>query len=95
MVFSETKFKNSLEVNTINLPNLCGLSGSNNAAAFVFVADNTFLLPQNIMKTYAGVHDQGSLKRIFNYRLSRACRVSGNTFGIIYSVFRLDRKPIY
>lgn len=93
-VFSETKFKNSLEDNRMNLPNPCALPGRQNAVPFVFVADDAFPLSGNIMKPYAGAQDKGSKKRIFNYRLSRARRVSENTFGIICSVFRILRKPI-
>lgn len=37
---------------------------------------------------------KGSKERIFNYRFSRACTVSENTFGILSSTFRVLRKPI-
>jgi hypothetical protein len=82
-VFNETKFKKSLEDNSINLPNPCKLPGRNKSIPFVFVADDAFPLSCNIMKPYAGIQEKGSSKRIFNYRLNRARRVSENTFGII------------
>ncbi|XP_022180908.1 protein ALP1-like [Myzus persicae] len=93
-VINETKFKKSLEDNTMNLPSPCKLPGRNKSTPFVFVADDAFPLTCNIMKPYAGTQEKGSMKRIFNYRLSRARRVSENTFGIISSVFRILRKPI-
>ena len=93
-VFNGTKFKKSLEDNTMNLPSSSKLPGRNKSTPFVFVADDAFPLSCNIMKPYAGTQEKGSMKRIFNYRLSRAHRVSENTFGIIGSVFRILRKPI-
>lgn len=78
----------------MNLPSPCKLPGRNKSTPFVFVAGDAFPFSCNIMKPYAGPQEKGSMKRIFNYRLSRARRVSENTFGIIASVFRILRKPI-
>nr|CAI5833246.1 unnamed protein product [Callosobruchus analis] len=46
------------------------------------------------MKPFPGAQIKGSKQRVFNYRLSRARRVSENTFGIISSVYRILRKPV-
>lgn len=47
------------------------------------------------MKSYAGTQPKGNPKKVFNYRISRARRTVENTFGIISSVFRVLRKPIF
>jgi len=93
-VFSETNFQKCLQRNTMNLPPPCPLPGRNIPTPFVFVADDAFPLSNNIMKPFPGSQVKGSKQRIFNYRLSRARRVSENTFGIISSVFRILRRPL-
>lgn len=93
-VFSETNFKKCLQENTLNLPPPTKLPGRNITTPFVFVADDAFPLSQNIMKPFPGAQIKGSKQRIFNYRLSRARRVSENAFGIISNVFRVLRKPL-
>jgi hypothetical protein len=78
---------------TMRLPSPCTLPGRSVSTPCVFVADDAFPLSNNIMKPYPGAQEKGSIKRIFNYRLSRAHSVSENTFRIS-SVFRVLRKPM-
>ena len=54
-----------------------------------------FVLATHIMKPYPG-HKPGasSPERIFNYRLSRARRITENVFGILSSKFRVLLTPI-
>ena len=50
----------------------------------IFVGDDAFRLPSNMLKPYPrerAVVD--NMKAIFNYRLSRACRTSENAFGLL------------
>lgn len=54
----------------------------------VFVADDAFPLGRHLLKPY-GLTSIGYNERIFNYRLSRARRISENVFGILVSRFRL------
>jgi hypothetical protein len=59
----------------------------------VIVGDDAFPLKTYLMKPYPG----GNLaydEKIFNYRLSRARRISENGFGILVSRFRVFEKPI-
>ena len=60
---------------------------------YVFVGDDAFPMRHNLLKPYFS----SNLKRvflIFNYRLSSARRVIGNTFGILAARFRIFRRPI-
>lgn len=59
----------------------------------VIVADEAFPLKENLMKPYpAKSLDDAS--RVFNYRLSRARRVSENAFGILVHRFRIFQSTI-
>lgn len=59
---------------------------------YVFVADDAFALHKNMLKPYKVIPSQQH--RIFNYRLSRARRISENTFGILVQKFRIFRTTI-
>ncbi|KAG5866830.1 hypothetical protein JTB14_016560 [Gonioctena quinquepunctata] len=78
----------------MHLPPPCALPGRRSATPLVFVADDVFPLSRNIMKPFPGTQLMGSKQRIFNYRLSRARRVSENAFGVISSVYRILRRPL-
>nr|XP_023028734.1 uncharacterized protein LOC111516862 [Leptinotarsa decemlineata] len=93
-VFSHTTFKDCLQNNTIHLPPPTALPGRIDETPYVFVADDAFPLSKNIMKPFPGVQNKNSKERVFNYRLSRARRVSENAFGIIFSVYRILRRPM-
>jgi hypothetical protein len=54
---------------------------------FGFVDDDALALLANFMKPFPGQHPKSSPERIFNYRLSRACRIMENVFGIIAARF--------
>ncbi|KAJ8971000.1 hypothetical protein NQ317_012113 [Molorchus minor] len=74
--------------------NIKPLPGRAKPLEYVIVADDAFPLTTNIMKPYPGPHAKTSKERSFNYRLSRARRISENVFGILSSVFRVLRKPL-
>lgn len=60
----------------------------------VIVGDDAFPLKNYLMKPYARTAALTEKEKIFNYRLSRARRISENAFGIFVSRFRLFEKPI-
>jgi len=93
-VFRHTSFHQKLVSNGLNLPANRPLPGKNSPVPFVFVGDEAFPLTNRIMKPFSGVHNRGTPKRNFNYRLSRARRVVENVFGISSAVFRVLRKPM-
>nr|XP_023014829.1 uncharacterized protein LOC111504497 [Leptinotarsa decemlineata] len=93
-VFANSALNEFLESNTINLPNATPLPGRTLPVPYVIVADDAFPLKPTIMKTYPGLHEKGSEKRVFNYRHCRCRRVVENAFGIISVVFRVLRKPL-
>ena len=55
---------------------------------YFFASDDAFSLEPYMMKPY-GQNNLSEMKRIFNYRLSRARRLSENAFGILASRFRV------
>ncbi|KAJ8946659.1 hypothetical protein NQ314_008831 [Rhamnusium bicolor] len=82
-IFANSSLKKMLENRTHNIPENS-----------VVVGDEAFALKTYMMRPYPfrGVLDRK--KRIFNYRLSRARRVSEKFVGILVSRFRLLEKPI-
>ena len=61
----------------------------------VIVGDEAFKLSTHMMKPYSRiVARQDSKKAVFNYRLSRARRVSENSFALSSQVFRVFYTPI-
>jgi hypothetical protein len=81
LVFSKSTFNEALQTNTLNLP-----------TQGVFVSDYAFPLRKNIMNPYIMKRPLTVKERIFNYRLSRACCVSENAFGIMVSRFWVYKK---
>ena len=93
-VFKNCQLYKDLEKKKLNLPVPSILPGTSEEVPFVFLGDEAFALSDYLMKPYSGMHPSGSKQRIFNYRLSRARRVSENAFGILSAVFRVLRKPL-
>lgn len=69
--------------------------GENLVLPYVLVGDEAFKLSTHLMKPYsrndATVNNK---KAIFNYRLSRARKVSENSFALVSQVFRVFYSPI-
>lgn len=82
-VFSKSSLSEAMEHNLLKIP-------SNS----VFVGDDAFPLRTNLLKPYPRSAPLNVQQRIFNYRLSRARRISENAFGIMVARFRIYEKPI-
>jgi len=90
-VFRNSTLSSALETNELDIPPPHNIPNTDIITPFVFVADDAFPLTNNIMKPYAH-RGLNQTERIFNYRLSRARRLSENAFGILVSRFRVFRS---
>lgn len=71
------------------------LPNSDKIAPYVLVGDEAFRLHTHMMKPFSRpVASADNGKAIFNYRLSRARRVSENGFGLLSQIFRIFYTPI-
>ena len=84
---------NELFLNKTMFPDPSVIVGTDKSFPYVVVGDEAFPLKENLMKPYPST-GLSSEKRIFNYRLSRARRITENTFGITAARFRVLRRPI-
>ncbi|CAN7981129.1 unnamed protein product, partial [Ixodes pacificus] len=100
-ILSRSEIGLSLEKGTLGFPPLKSLPGTSKDMPFVIAGDEAFPLKTYLLKPYPKVdinknqHDEGRgealKKRVFNYRLSRARRVSENAFGILSNRWRIFR----
>ena len=92
-VWDRSNLRAYLEGNRLDVPPPSTLPFSTLKSPYVIVGDDAFPLKTYLMKPFPGknlTHDQ----QIFNYRLSRARRVSENAFGILAAKFRVFRSAI-
>lgn len=93
-VLAETGLYRKMIREELSLPPNEPLTGRQRSVPYVFVGDDAFSLSRLILKLRSGTHVKGSIKRIFNYRLSRARRIVENLFGILSSVFRILKRTL-
>lgn len=92
-IFRSSQLGKSLQTKTLNIPEDKFLPETNIALPNVFVGDEAFPLLPNLMRPYPGAQAANEeAKRIYNYRHSRARRVSENAFGIMTKKFRIFYK---
>ncbi|XP_050676761.1 uncharacterized protein LOC126973478 [Leptidea sinapis] len=92
-VLANSNLGRKLSRNQLNIPDKKGLPGTNMELPMVIVADEAFPLTKNIMRPFPG-KNLSNEQRIFNYRLSRARRMSENVFGIMVQKFRMFMRPL-
>ena len=83
----------AIEDNKLSLPSPEYLAGCSECLPFVLVGDDAFALKPYFMKPYP---QQGLSieKRVYNYRHSRARRISENLFGIVVNRWRFLRTTL-
>lgn len=85
----------AIRENRFNLPPEQIIPGTTISAPFIVVGDQAFPLSINLMRPYPEKQViNNTQKEEFNYRLSRARRVSENAFGISANLFPIFYKPI-
>lgn len=93
-IFQNSTLYEHLQRDQIILPHPEPLSSTQNEnMPFVFVADEAFGLCPYIMRPYSG-RNLPTLKRVFNYRLSRARRYVECAFGILSNKWRIFHRPL-
>lgn len=94
-LFANSKLGKLLERNKLNVPKDNALPNTQTIMPYVIVGDEAFPLKKYLLRPYPGSQIQGDKsKRIFNYRLSRARRVSENAFGILSQKFQLYNRRL-
>lgn len=93
-IWSQTKMSYALENNTISIPKERPLPNTNCSFPFFIIGDGGFPLKTYLMRPFAKNNLQNIERRVFNYRLSRARRVSENAFGILVTRWRILQTPI-
>ena len=91
-VISATDFGRRLETADLNLPDPEPIVFNGKSMPYVFVADDAFAMSTNLLKPYGGKLDRD--QQVFNYRLSRARRVSEKAFGILSARFGVLRNTM-
>ena len=93
-VYAKSEIAAAVENNTLHIPPPHSLPGRVNDIPFVIIGDEAFPLKPFLMKPYPA-KVLTDYERIYNYRLSRARRVSENAFGILVNRFRVLDKYIH
>ncbi|XP_076672003.1 uncharacterized protein LOC143371063 [Andrena cerasifolii] len=89
-IFTKSIMGQAISEDKMKFPMDKPLPGSNVTAPHVIVGDEAFRLTKRMLKPYPkNVAAQDLSKKIFNYGLCRARRMSENAFGILSQTFRI------
>ena len=92
-VFSNSNFGYAIVNDLLDFPEPENVNDSDFKLPFVFVGDDASPMRTNLAKPYSAFHLDLE-KLITNYRISRARRITENTFGILAARFRIFRCSI-
>ena len=93
-IWKKCSLKKRMDAGSVGIPKEAKLPNTNVETPFVIVGDDAFKLGNHLMKPFS--RRELSLRQaVFNYRLSRARRVSENAFGILANRFRVFLTNIH
>lgn len=92
-VFQQTVFWKKMENGLLNIPDPSMLESSDVALPYVLVGDEAFALSEHLLRPFGG-QNLSVIKRIFNYRLTRARRFVECTFGIFSNKWQIFHRPL-
>ncbi|CAK1587386.1 unnamed protein product [Parnassius mnemosyne] len=92
-IFQESSLFRKLQNNTLRLPGVKHLLGTNITLPHIIVGDGAFGISNHVMRPYVR-SNMTHKKKVFNYRLSRARRYIESTFGIMSNKFRVFHTPM-
>lgn len=94
-IFNRSLFGLKLADGTLDIPQDKPLHGmeEDGPVPHVIVGDEAFPLSRNVMRPFPGKQLDAEA-RIFNYRLSRARRISENAFGILANRWRVYHRKM-
>jgi hypothetical protein len=94
-IFRSSSFGKKFLRDKLNIPKRKKLPRTNKFAPYVLIGDSGFPLLPTLMRPFPQNKVAGNDgRKIFNYRLSRARRVSENAFGILSKRFRVYQRKI-
>jgi len=94
-IFANSNLGKALEQYKLHVPKDKNLPGTQCPVPYVILTDEAFPLKTYLLRPYSGSIINGDLqKQVFNYRLSRATRVSENAFGNLVQKFRIFFRSI-
>ena len=85
--------RRKIENDDLSIPSPTPLPYGYIRTPYVFVGDDAFALKSYMMKPYPQ-KDLTTERRIYNYRHSRARRISENLFGILPNKWRVFQQPL-
>nr|CAH7714776.1 unnamed protein product [Callosobruchus chinensis] len=93
-IFRESSIGQKLANKTLDIPEHQVIADGRPPLRFAIVGDEAFSLLESLMRPYPGQSQMDIEKRIYNYKHSRARRLSKNAFGILAAQWRIFAQPI-
>lgn len=85
-VFAHSEIGQRFADGSMYVPSKQKITNSEEEFPFVLVGDEAFVLSSYTMRPYPRRFELDLMKRVFNYRLSRARRIVETNFGILSAV---------